>query len=79
MASDVGNVDPLQPEICGTKRPSKTRKEQRLTVIYVAVQQIQKGVLTVIAPTAKVHLDRPNPQSKGSTPGWRQGTRDSWF
>lgn len=61
------------------QRPRKTRKEQRLTVIYVAVQQIQKSVLTVIAPTAQIHLDGPIPQSKGSTPLWRQGTRDRWF
>ncbi len=49
-----------KPDVCTLKRPCNTCKEQHLTVLHEAVQQTQKSVLMVTAPTAKVYLDRPN-------------------
>ncbi|KAK0142848.1 hypothetical protein N1851_019212 [Merluccius polli] len=53
-----------KPEVCTLKRPCNTCKEQHLTVLHDAVQQTQKSVLMVTAPTAKVYLDRPNRSPK---------------
>ncbi len=53
-----------KPDVCTLKRPCNTCKEQHLTVLHEAVQQTQKSVLMVTAPTAKVYLDRPNRSSK---------------
>lgn len=47
-----------------TLQPCNTCKEQHLTVLHDAVQQTQKSVLMVTAPTAKVYLDRPNRSPK---------------
>lgn len=47
-----------QPEVCTLKRPCNTCKKQHLTVLHDAVQQTQKSVLLVTAPTAKVYLDK---------------------
>ncbi|TWW54954.1 hypothetical protein D4764_09G0000030 [Takifugu flavidus] len=44
--------------------PCNTCKEQHLTVLHNAVQQTQKSVLMVTAPTTKVYLDRPNRSPK---------------
>lgn len=43
-----------------TLQSCNTCKEQHLTVLHDAVQQTQKSVLMVTAPTAKVYLDGPN-------------------
>lgn len=48
-----------KPEVCTLKRPCNTCKEQHLTVLHDAVQQTQKSVLMVTAPTEKVYLDGP--------------------
>lgn len=53
-----------KPEVCTLKRPCNTCKEQHLTVLHNAVQQTQKSVLMVTAPTTKVYLDRPNRSPK---------------
>ncbi|XP_025763702.1 uncharacterized protein LOC109202593 [Oreochromis niloticus] len=53
-----------QPEACTLKRPCNTCREQHLTVLHDAVQQIQKSVLMMTAPTTTVYLDRPNRSPK---------------
>ncbi|KAL4007047.1 ATP-binding cassette, subfamily C (CFTR/MRP), member 12 [Sarotherodon galilaeus] len=53
-----------QPEVCTLKQPCNTCREQHLTVLHDAVQQIQKSVLMMAAPTTTVYLDRPNRSPK---------------
>ena len=55
---------PHKPDVCTLKRPCNVCKEQHLTILHDAVQQTQKSVLMVTAPTTKVYLDRPNRSPK---------------